>query len=355
MTRFLITLTLFHLAIFAYGQQVIDVMELDIKGKIIRTDNIFDRFDTDTYPAVYDDAPNLPDQIRSSAGFFVTFRTDTRSIQVRIEYRNPKHSEACDLYIKKDGKWLYAGSHRSCVHGKVVDVVRHMDGSEHDCLLYFPLQSPIKSMSLLIDESARISPLENPFRHRIVALGSSFTQGAGVTRPGLTWSAQLSRMTGLCFMNMGFCGNCKLQTFYAELLGRSDAEAYVIDAFSNPSSQQIKERLFPFIDALRNAEKAVGKSPRPIIFLKSIWREGNNFNVTKLRREMDKMQAADEMMRQAVRMYDHVYWIQTTDATDHKYHETCTDGTHPNDYGYTLWAESVRKPVMKILSRYGIR
>lgn len=355
MRRLLIALALTHFAVFAYCQQVIDIIDLDIKGKLVRTDNVFDRFNTGDYPAVYEDASNLPDQIRSSAGYFVSFRTNSRAIQVKIDYRNPKHKESCDLYISKEGTWLYAGSHRSCSHGKTVDLVRNMNGAEHDCLVYFPLQSPIKSMSLIIDDGARISPIDNPFRHRIVALGSSFTQGSGVTRPGLTWSAQLSRMTGLLFMNMGFCGNCKLQPFYAEVIGSSDAEAYVIDGFSNPSAQQIKDRLFPFIDALRNAEKVSGKAPKPIIFIKTIWREGNNFNVTKLNRELDKMAAADEMMTKAVKKYEHVYWVQTTDATDHKYHETCTDGTHPNDYGYTLWAESIRKPVTGILSKYGIK
>ena len=36
-------------------------------------------------------------------------------------------------------------------------------------------------------------------------------------------------------------------------------------------------------------------------------------------------------------------------------HETSVDGTHPSDYGYTLWAESIRKPIVKILRKYGIR
>ena len=36
-------------------------------------------------------------------------------------------------------------------------------------------------------------------------------------------------------------------------------------------------------------------------------------------------------------------------------HYTSVDGTHPGDYGYTLWARSIRKPVQRILRRYGIR
>ena len=30
-------------------------------------------------------------------------------------------------------------------------------------------------------------------------------------------------------------------------------------------------------------------------------------------------------------------------------------GIHPDNYGYTLWAKSIEKPVLKILKKYGIR
>jgi lysophospholipase L1-like esterase len=36
-------------------------------------------------------------------------------------------------------------------------------------------------------------------------------------------------------------------------------------------------------------------------------------------------------------------------------HSTSVDGIHPSDYGYTLWAKSVKKPLLKILAKYGIR
>lgn len=355
MKHILTVILLFLLDVALFARQEIDVLNLGIQGKLVQTVNPFDRFNAEDYPEVFSDSKTLPTQIFSSAGYFVAFRSDTKTIKAKIRYRNPQHSEGCDLYIKEDGVWLYAGSQTGCRHDKEIDLVKYMDGSQHECIVYFPRQVPIASMSIIIDADAEITPIECPFRHRIAALGSSFTQGAGVTRPGLTWSAQLSRMTGLMFINMGFCGNCKLQPFYAQVLGRSDAEAYVIDAFSNPSAQEIRERLLPFIETLRAAEKEAGKSSKPIIFLKTIWREGNNFNVKKREREIDKMAAAEEMMASALAADKDIHWVTTTDATDHKYHETCTDGTHPNDYGYTLWAESIRKPVTKILSKYGIR
>ena len=48
-----------------------------------------------------------------------------------------------------------------------------------------------------------------------------------------------------------------------------------------------------------------------------------------------------------------VYFIQPN-ATD-ELHETSVDGTHPGDLGYTLWAKSIQKPLLKILKKYGIK
>ena len=31
------------------------------------------------------------------------------------------------------------------------------------------------------------------------------------------------------------------------------------------------------------------------------------------------------------------------------------DGVHPGEWGYYLWADSVRKPILKILKKYKIR
>ena len=36
-------------------------------------------------------------------------------------------------------------------------------------------------------------------------------------------------------------------------------------------------------------------------------------------------------------------------------HEASVDGVHPDNYGYTLWAQSVEKKILKILAKYGIK
>ena len=47
-----------------------------------------------------------------------------------------------------------------------------------------------------------------------------------------------------------------------------------------------------------------------------------------------------------------MYYI-APDATSPD-HESSVDGTHPSNYGYTLWARSIEKAVLAILNKYGL-
>ena len=110
----------------------------------------------------------------------------------------------------------------------------------------------------------------------------------------------------------------------------------------------MKKRLFPFIEKLQAAHPGV-----PLVFQRTIWREQRNFNAVKDAAENKKMHTADSLMAIAVKKYKDVYYI-TPNATS-KAHDTSVDGIHPGDHGYTLWAGSIRKPLTRILCKYGIR
>ena len=65
------------------------------------------------------------------------------------------------------------------------------------------------------------------------------------------------------------------------------------------------------------------------------------------------MHTADSLMAIACARYKDVYYIRPNACTDN--HDASIDGTHPSNHGYRLWAESIEKPVRKILRKYGIR
>ena len=333
-----------------------EAYDLNLIGKIIEdTPNPYHRVDTVKYKGF---TKGENSQVRSSAGLAVLFKTNSSVISVLTDfgYMNKGVNtmgvslRGYDLYIRKNGEWLYAASKANPVGKEEQNLVliKDMDDSMKECMLYLPIYSEEYSVKIGVDEGAVIEAMESPFRHRIGIFGSSYTQGISTSRPGMSYPMQLMRMTGLQFLSLGCSGNCKMQPYFADVLCDADVDAFVFDCFSNPDAKMIEERLFPFIEKIQAAHPG-----KPLIFQQTIYREGRNFSESVETKESAKQAMAEKLMKEAVKKYDDVYFIQTN-ATD-EMHSTSVDGIHPSDYGYTLWAQSIRKPILKILKKYGIR
>ena len=335
-----------------------EASDLNLIGKIHEnTPNPYHRVDTVKYKG-FTKGENR--QVRSAAGLAVLFKTNSTTISVKTTFgwenqannTMPLAYRGYDLYIKENGKWIYAASgapKHGAPAGKNVVLIRNMDGKEKECMLYLPIYSELYSVQIGVQDGSYIESLESPFKHRIGIFGSSFTHGISTSRAGMSYPMQLMRSTGLQFLSLGCSGNCKMQPYFAEVLCDANVDALVFDAFSNPRAQMIKERLFPFIEKIQSAHPDI-----PLIFQQTIYREKRNFDTKEEAKEKAKQETAAKLMAEACKKYKNVYFIQTTDAAD-ELEETSVDGTHPGDYGYTLWAKSIEKPLLKILKKYGIK
>ena len=331
-----------------------EASDLTLCGKLMTdTPNPYHRVDTVKFKG-FTKKENF--QVRMSSGISVAFKTNSTSIRVLTEYGqasfptngNGYSSRGYDLYIKKDGQWVYAESGVADDLNKRFTLIRNMDNSEKECLLYLPLYSEVKSVKIGIDKDADIEALPNPFRHRIGIFGSSFTHGSSTSRSGMTYPAIFSRRTGVQLLSLGCSGNCKLQDYFCDVLCAADVDAFIFDSFSNPTEEQIKERLFPFIEKLQKAHPG-----KPLIFQATIRRESRNFNLKSEKEEQSRMDLVEKMMKEACNKYPDVYFIHPNATADDN--NASVDATHPDNYGYNLWARSIEKPVMKILKKYGIK
>lgn len=331
-----------------------EATELNLIGKLMDTPNPYHRVDTCRFKGF---TKGENDQVRCSAGLAVLFRTNSSTISVKSEFGYMNHGEntmgialrGYDLYIKDaDGKWVYAASKADGRNRGNCVLIKDMDRSEKECMLYLPIYSEEYSVQIGVEEGATIEALESPFRHRVAIFGSSFTQGISVSRAGMSYPMQFMRNTGIQLLSLGCSGNCKLQPYFADVLCDADVDAFIFDAFSNPSAAMIKERLFPFIEKVRKAHPDI-----PLIFMQTIYREGRNFSTVTAAYEQAKMDMASELMAEAVKKYDNVYFIRTD--TGRNGHESSVDGIHPSDMGYLGWAESIEKQVLKILKKYGMK
>jgi hypothetical protein len=332
-----------------------EATELTIIGKLMDTPQPYDRVDTIKYKG-WDEWENF--ELRTTTGIAVVFKTDSRNIVINPvygrTYLTPNAGgyayKGFDLYIKKDGEWLWAAANGpgEGSEGKQIRLISNMDGSMHECLMYFPVYSEMKSVKIGVDKGSVLEPIPSPFRHRIAIYGSSFTHGVSCGRAGMTYPAIFTRRTGIQLLSMAMSGRCKMQPYAAEVLKDADVEGYIFDTYSNPSPQEIRERLFPFIEKLQSTHPDV-----PLIFQRTIRRENRNFNTNSDAYESERIHVADSMMNIACKKYKNVYYIHPNATSDD--HEATIDGVHPSNYGYTLWERSIEKKVLKILRKYGIK
>ncbi len=333
-----------------------EASSLTLTGKLFPdTPNPYHRVDTVRFKG-FTTGENL--QVRESSGLAVAFRTNSTFIRVKTEYGTIQYpmntngiaAKGYDLYIRKDGKWLFAaaGAKGNGNEDQELDLIKNLDGQMHECLMYLPLYSEVRSVKIGTSAGSVIEAIPNPFRHRVGIFGSSYTHGSSTTRGGMTYPAQFTRNTGIQLLSLGCSGNSKLQPYFADALSAADVEAFIFDSFSNPNPDQIRERLFPFIERLQAAHPGV-----PLIFQRTIYREGRNFDKGAERAEQGRIDVADSLMAIACKRYKDVYYIHPN-ATE-KDHETSVDGIHPSDHGYGVWALSIERQVLRILRRYGIR
>ena len=334
-----------------------EATDLNLIGKIHEnTPNPYHRVDTVKYKGF---TKGENSQVRCPAGMAVLFKTNSTTVSVKTvfgwEYSAvntmPLAYRGYDLYIKKDGRWIYAGS-GAPKHGdpseKNVVIIKDMDKQEKECMLYLPIYSEVYSVKIGVEEGSQLEKLESPFRHRIGIFGSSFTHGISTSRAGMSYPMQLMRSTGLQLLSLGCSGNCKMQPYFADVLCDANVDALIFDVFSNPKADMIEERLFPFIEKLQTAHPNI-----PLIFQQTIYRESRNFNAKSEATEKAKQETAARLMKEACKKYKNVYFVQTNASLDS--HETSVDGIHPDDYGYTLWAKSIEKQILKILKKYNIK
>lgn len=340
----------------ASAQKYVDASTLTIIGRTCPMEgHPYYRVDTTRYR--FDNA-TIRHYCGYPAGVAVLFTTDSRRIEARWTTAprsygwnmTPVLQRGMDLYVRENGVWTMAGAaHPGLQDRHASTIVEHMDGQPKECMLYLPAWSELLTLEIGVDEGASVTPLESPYKHRVIVFGSSVTHGASASRPGMTYPARMSRMTGIEFVNLGYSGNCMLQPEFARLLAETDADAFLFDAFSNPSPKMIRERLDAFVATLVKAHP-----DKPLIFMQTHWHTAGNLDQEAAKFHRERINTADGMMRRLAKQYDNVYfldgeWFFGRDA------EGTIDCDHGSDLGYDRMISERLPRIRKILRKYGIR
>lgn len=325
----------------------VDYPELTVINRADASGSSLSRLDVtefDSLPA------NVAKYGNHSTGVALMFSTNSPYIKAKWRTKHlsvgkntsPLLQSGLDLYIRSDSAWIHAGvglPSDSLEHKATL--VDNMDSTAKDCLLYLPLWNDVESLEIGVADSAFCNPIRPGFGKRMVIVGSSITHGAAASRPGMAYPARLERALNVECVNLGFSGLCKLEPFYADFITSTPADLYVIDAFSNPSPEQIHSRLKPFVDRIRSMKPDV-----PLIFLQTEIRETGNFDLKKRDFEYRKRMAAEQEMNRLINEgYRNIHFINPAMPLGDS-HEMTVDGVHPSDAGFQLIIEHLI-PIIK--------
>ena len=343
----------------------VDATQLTMVGKLCETTNPYHRVEVEKYPEFNKTEANL---LKMASGLAIAFSTNATTIYVKAHYGDVVRwsqyapvATTCgfNLFIRNDeGEWTWAASkaHKTIPNAKnkertskPLPVISGLSKEMKECLIYLPLYSELEGLEIGVNKGATIEAIPVPFRHKIAVFGSSFTHGSCASGAGLTWPAFLSRSIGMQLCSFGMSGNSKLQPIIGQILGETKADAYICDAFSNPSVTQIGARIRPFIEAIRKSNPNA-----PIIFLNTIYRESRNFIARNEKKEQSRIDYVENIMAAVVKEYKGVYFVNVPNQTGTD-HVTSADGTHPYSYGYHRWAQAIEKPILKILKKHKIK
>ena len=292
----------------SFAQKWVNATELGIHGHTKKCDKSpYYRFDHTPYEGFNKTIVNYS---KYPTGLYIVFKTNSSKISAKWANVKKRIGDnmsgisqlGLDLYIKDNGKWRFAAVGRVSTlpekNERTKTLIKNLAEGDKECLLYLPGWCELTSLEIGVDEGASIEGLPKPFKHKVIVHGSSITHGASASRPAMNYPAQLSRNLGIDFVNFGFSGQCKMQPQFLAFLKSCEADAFVFDAFSNPTTKEIEERLDNFVAELVKAHPG-----KPLIFIQSPIDLDSNFDTQKYARRLHHVATASKMMKALEKQY----------------------------------------------------
>ncbi|MFM8413633.1 MAG: SGNH/GDSL hydrolase family protein [Planctomycetota bacterium] len=327
-----------------------DVAEWELEGRLWTDEpraRHFDRFPAAAERQVPEPVWNLS---RASAGMVARFRTDATAIRVRLKLRAAAlampHMPATgfsglDLYARDErGGWRWVAVAKPERQEFEVELISGLAAGSREFALYLPLYNGVETLAIGVPDGATCQPLAARDRP-IVFYGTSITQGASASRPGMVHVAILGRRLDRPVANLGFSGNGRMDAAVGDLLARVDAACYVIDCLPNMNAAQVRERCIPLVERLRAARPGV-----PIVLVEdrrytNAWirprqQAGHDANHAALREAFDGLVAKG--------IGDLHYLPGDGLLGDDA--EGAVDGSHPTDLGFMRQADAF-EPVLR--------
>ena len=291
----------------------------------------------------------------STAGGQIHFQSDSPKIMLRVKlpqasgmYHMPATGQSgFDLYIGEAGKQRYFSTTRFDAKSTDYEVTLFTGAKENrHFILNFPLYNGVKSVEVGVMAGSTIAA-PPPFKRegRIVVYGTSITQGGCAARPGMAYTNVLSRRVDSEFINLGFSGNGKGEPALARLINQIGRKRLIVLDYEANVGNGIRDTLGPFIDLLREKDKAI-----PILVISKIRYADELHDAAKLGAAQKRAKFQEELVKsRRVAGDSNIHFLDGAPLLGKHADECTVDGVHPTALGFMKMANGIEPAIRAIL------
>lgn len=296
------------------------------------------------------------------AGVSINFRTNSPTITVRYQTTAPAvamphmpltGSSGLDLYAKDahgENLWIagrYSFADTCTYKFGTITYSNTSPTKGYEYQLFLPTYNGVKWMEIGTEEGKFFEFIAPRKELRIVAYGTSITQGACASRPGMIWSSILSRKMDRPLLNYGFSGSGKLDSAVIDLLSEIETKIYIIDCMPNLQGMESGKLTNLIVTQIRRLQE---KRPNtPIILADHLGYPHSeairSFRTQELNTINSQKKAYDILIEGGAKNIYHL-----DNKTIAMPNDATVEAIHPTDWGMKVYADAYEKILREVLS-----
>ena len=303
----------------------------------------------DRLPASYKEIVREPvwDLSKHSSGLSIRFLSNSSVITAKWEVLNNFSMDhmpdtgikGVDLYFKDNDEWQYINTGVPVGFNNEYKLVENMDNELREYKVFLPLYDGIKNIEIGVDSLSYVKkPMSNK-KKPIVFYGTSITQGACASRPGMAHTNIISRQLDRDVINFGFSGNGRMEESIANLISDSNPIFYVIECMPNMYPPDlVSNNTIPLIDTIRAKD-----FDTPIILVDLFTSPITALDKNAIRGTIEMNNALktqyDKMINNG---YNNIIYLETQSALGNDFEGT-VDAVHFTDLGFIRYSDFLVK------------
>lgn len=294
---------------------------------------------------------NIADMYKRTSGGRIRFQTNSECIAIRVkipelhEYSTRPRQMVCgfDLYADcGDGMKFKACLFPPTNLDDEFERVVSLSGGEKEITLYFPLMNEVAEVFVGLDKDASLEEAA-PYKTEkpIIFLGSSITQGASASRPGLCYTNIIERELDVNYVNLGFAGAFVAQEALVDYVSGLDMSAVVLDYDHNsPSPEHLEKTHYGTYRKIREKNPDV-----PIILVSK-----PDYRIECFRHARRRAIIMDTYSKGIKNGDEKLYFVDGAAFFAGENRADCTDDNiHPNTFGHRKMATHIGETLIYAL------